>query len=177
MTNFNLKLVFLILGATCIQSALSQKSQWKVLQLPDNWTILTPQNILRKDLQGVDSYVGEIFSSADSLSLSFDIGKSFSIRLTDKFDCSLKTQAKETTKYLHDTTFKKIYNIPHINKAYLDTVSGRIAIIIIPKVIGNGITYVSITDCKTGDWLGISGNNLNQDQNNLVLRMFETINH
>jgi hypothetical protein len=123
--------------------------------IPSNWhfvdagsfTVSLPPNWKLNKLQGIDSYVAEF--TGDGVTLNFDYGW-YSSPLVDKDDPS------------HAITY--------------ETIDGKKAKIVIPKEIGSGTTGVYFEDVGDGmNRLQISGDNLTSSQQDVVLKIFRTI--
>jgi len=167
-------LIFLIDGLLCTaQTSVTDKS-WKHLGLPGGWHISVPEGFWREDARGLDSHVGTIYSLKDSVTLGFDIGTSNEIIL-DKVDCSLETLVRKAKQGLEQKSTKQIYNIPEVNSGYVDTINGRVAIIIVQQKSGIGLTYVHIKECESQNWITISVNYLPANKHDLVLKIFKSI--
>jgi hypothetical protein len=165
----------MIASQVCVAQDSVKNKNWKTLVLPDGWYISVPVDFLREDGRGVDSEVGSVFSLNDGITLQFDIGIDNEI-IFEKADCMLNTQIRKTKRDLHQKTTKDIYNIPKINRAYVDTINGRAAVIVVQQKSGQGLTCVSIKDCETRNWIGLQIANLSADKQDLVLQVFKSIN-
>ena len=147
---------------------------WKEISLPEGWTFYAPDSFAVKKLQGVDSQVGRVHSSSDSISIEYDIGRNMNI-LFAKPDCSLKAQIARAKGILEDKSTKELYQIPEVNRGYVDTINGIVVRMIVPQKVGNGIIHLSAEDCKTRDWMGLSVKVSNADSQELILKIFNTL--
>ena len=146
-------------------------SAWVQFSLPHGWTFYAPKNFSSKPERGIDSDPGGISSSIDSIYLDYDSGTKF---LKDD-NCDFQKSVIKAQNDITNGFYKDFYKVPLLHKARVDTIDGKVAIIVTPTKTGNGSVDISISDCKSGAWLGISGTNLSVDQEKLVLAIFKTI--
>jgi hypothetical protein len=159
-------------------------SDWETINLPDNWTLQAPINFKDSTSLGIDSQPGYIYSTKDKIFLEFNSGQDFPTVILNKngqvvkhnSDCNFR---KEVDREKKDLT---TYMIPFYNGHYrvshvfcIDTIGNRVASIITPKVVGKGVTNISIKDCSTGKYLSITGYDLTASIQNLVLEICRTI--
>jgi hypothetical protein len=164
--------IFLLFIFSCEQKPYKDKPNhldWKSLDLPNNWTIEVPKNFKDSTAQGIDSAPGYIYSTTDSISLDFDSGR----ELFHKQDCEFSKQVDDAKKSPYAELFNERTGFNH--KILVDTIGNRIASIILPTESGKGNIHLSIDDCLTGAWLGISERNLTEAQQKIVLEIFKTI--
>ena len=138
---------------------------WIKHDLPYGWTITTPSKFKIGKLQGIDSQVGYISSSGDSILLNYDIGNELVPRNSD---CNFSNE------YEH-AKLRILSEKENQSNFRIDTIDEKVAIIETPGTKGNGQIRISIRDCKTGAWLGINGENLNSERETLVVKIFQTI--
>lgn len=155
---------FLVLGAGCSSSqitstpsqSVSEKNSqstdsslksWQTIDA-DAFTLSLPPGWKFNKLQGIDSYIGEFVG--DGARLEFDYGW---------YSNSLAEDS--------DPTYLVTY----------ETIDGRRAKIVIPKVTGNGTVgvYFGDLDGEQKTKFQISGQNLNASQREIVLKMFYTL--
>ena len=144
---------------------------WVTLNLPNGWQLQTPSNFKAKAVQGIDSEPGYIYSKTDSIVLEFDSG--FGPFPND--DCDFSKQVDEAKKDIVSGFYKDFYKVPKIHKAYLDTIDNKVATFVLPTQTGKGTVGISISDCKSGYWLGITGQNLNGKREKLVIDILKTL--
>jgi hypothetical protein len=108
------------------------------VSLPPNWEL--------KELQGTDSYVGEIVG--DGVTLHFDFGW-YSDPLSPE-------------------------NYPGHTRTG-ETIDGKRATIVVPNGGGNGVTGVHFPDLGGKTRLTMSGQNVAASQRNTVLKIFRSI--
>lgn len=147
---------------------------WTEIRLPEGWTLYAPDSFSVKKLQGVDSQVGMVHSSSNGISIEYDIGPNMNI-LFEKPDCSLKGQIAWAKRILEDKSTKELYEIPKVNRGYVDTINGIVVRMIVPQKVGNGVIHLSAEDCKTRDWMGLSVKISNADNQELILKIFSTL--
>jgi len=136
---------------------------WQKLSLPNGWVIYTPKEFKMKTIQGVDSEPGFIYSKKDSIRLEFDSGAND--YYYDKH-CDLHENFSRVKANIDTGLHEKPYQVPSVNRAFIDTIDGRISLMIRPIHTGHGIVNVSTGDCSHGAWLGITGTNLSEKQEN-----------
>jgi hypothetical protein len=154
------------------ENKISINPEWVKLNLPNGWSFYAPKSFSTKQLQGVDSEPGIITSTKDSIYLEYDSGKEMTLK---REKCSFQTSF---IKAKHDITggwYKDFYKVPLVHLAYIDTIDNKIAIIVKPTKKGDGTLGISISDCETGKWLGITGTNLTIEKEKIVLEIFKTI--
>jgi hypothetical protein len=110
------------------------------------FSVSVPPGWQRKDLPGIDSYVGEI--SGDGITLHFDFGW---------YSDPLSPQ-----------------NYPGHSRTS-ETIDGERATIVVPSAVGNGITGVHFPDLGQKTKLTISGRDLTASQQSTVLQIFRSI--
>lgn len=120
---------------------------WQVVDAGP-FTISLPQGWALQPQQGIDSYVADFVG--DGMRLSFDFGW-YSSPLAEEDD------ARHRISY--------------------ETIDGQRAKIVIPKIIGEGLTGVYFEGLGNNGMnrLQISGENLRAEQQELALRIFRTI--
>lgn len=144
---------------------------WTELILPNGWTLYAPKTFYAKPLQGIDSEPGVINSKQDSVYLQFDSGT----EMLKQKECNFKNSIREAQKEIETGFYKTFYKVPSEHSAYIYTIDNKVAVIVTPTVKGHGTVGVSISDCKTGKWLGITGTDLSPEKEKLVLDIFKTI--
>lgn len=104
--------------------------------------------------------------------LEYDSGK----ELVKRNGCDL-TSSFVKAKSSIDTGFTKaFYKMPLEHIAYIDTIAGRIAIIVKPTISGKGTTGIELySDCQSKTWLGIKATNLTAKRQELVLQIYKTL--
>lgn len=168
-------IIFLLLSVLLLSCGqrpykdITEKPDWTILNLPNGWTLQAPKNFKDSSDQGIDSNPGYIFSTLDSIFLKFDSGE----EITHKHECDFQKEVDEAKRPYMLSKYKKQTGISHIQR--VDTIGDRVASIITSTKVGKGITNISINDCSTGAWLGITGNDLTPDKQALVLEIFRTI--
>jgi hypothetical protein len=110
------------------------------------FSILAPSGWEFHQLQGIDSFVGEFVG--DKVVLSFDFGE-------------YSNPLKEEKKPAYVVVSRSI--------------GGHSARIVSPKTPGRGITGIYFHDVGDSNALTLWGNNLTSAQQELVLKMFETL--
>lgn len=145
---------------------------WIKTFLPNHWIIYLPPGFVFKPERGVDSNPGLIISKKDTLTLKFDSGQE-KIKMQD---CDLHKSYLIAKASIDTGFYKEFYKVPVIHKAYIDTINGKIAIVILPQKTGQGTTAVEILpDCKSGYWLGINCTGLSREKQDLMIKIFKTI--
>ncbi len=146
---------------------------WITYQLDKYWEFDAPKGAKIIYEQGVDSTPGSIIlTSNDSVFLYFDSGVEMSIRDTI---CNLGSETVRAQKAIARGDYKYLDKPDTLHQAGIDTVNGRIATIIKPARAGAGITSISISDCNSHLWLGISSKDLSTDKQELVLKIYNSI--
>jgi hypothetical protein len=145
-----------------------------VIKIDTGWHLCVPDGFICEGGYGIDSYMGTISSKKDSVLLRFDImgwgGRELG------FNCSLEFQTVMAKRFIQNPNIvKELYDVPATNRIYIDTIHNRIATIVVPQNKGKGITMIRIIDCPSGSNLFITAKDLNAEQQNLVLEMFQTI--
>jgi hypothetical protein len=154
-----------VMGCKNNQTKIEVDPTWIKHHLPYGWTISTPLKFKIGKLQGIDSQVGYISSSEDSILLNYDIGNEI---IPKNRDCNFSNDVEQAK-------FRISNGQEYQSNFRIDTIDERIAVIETPKLKGNGQVRISIQDCKTGTWVGIHGENLNSEREKLVIKIFETI--
>jgi hypothetical protein len=90
-------------------------------------------------------------------------------------NCDFQEALEKAQRDIASGSIKEFYDVPIKHKAYLDTINGLIATIIIPSVPGEGFIDIEISDCESGRWLGIKSKNCSSDKEKLILEIFNTI--
>lgn len=159
-------------------------SDWETFNLPDNWTLQAPKNFKDSTFLGIDTNPGYIYSTKDKIFLEFNSGQDFPTTIINKkgqivkinSDCNFRKEVdrkkKDITSY-RIPLFNGLYGVSHIFR--IDTIGNRVASIITPKLVGKGVTDISIEDCSTGKYLTISGYDLTASVQTLVLEICKTI--
>jgi hypothetical protein len=157
----------LILGGCRPEKPLSLE-EWKTIKVkPVKLTL--PADFKHTAFTGINSFSGKLAST--DFTLKYNIG----VELIQKNGCLPSIQLKEHQTRLTHPDFQNHYQIPNRNRAYLDTVDHKIAIVIVPKRVGKGRTSISVNDCHTGFTFDLEGENLSEAQQKLALQIFETI--
>lgn len=167
--------IILCFYSSCTTTNQINHPDWDELQLPAGWSIKAPKGFKVKTRQGIDSYPGVICNNEDSIVAYFDSGASG--RSTER---NLSNIVKKKREEIEQEWFKNLYKIPEYNIAYLDTIDGDIAIIVKPENEGKKILDISISNRKTGAWLGVSrgfwdNQRISPQDESLLLEMFKTI--
>lgn len=150
-----------------------QDPTWITYQLDKHWVFDAPQGAKIIYEQGVDSTPGSIILTAnDSVILNFDSGFEMAFRDTI---CNLGSEALRVQRDIAGGAYKYLDKQDTLHQARIDTVNGQIATIIKPAKVGAGITEISISDCNSHLWLGISGKDLPSDKQELVLKIYNSI--
>lgn len=110
------------------------------------FSILAPSGWEFHQLQGFDSYVGEFVG--DGIVLKFDFGR---------YSNSLKEEKKPTYVVIHKS------------------IGGRRAKIVSPRIPGHGITGAYFRNVGDSNALTLFGHDLTSTQQELVLKIFETL--
>jgi hypothetical protein len=166
--------ILLFLFISCESRKTKEKTKhpdWVTLTLPNGWQLQTPKNFKDTTVQGIDSDPGYIYSKSDSIVLQFDSG----VELLPKDDCDFSKQVDEAKKDIISGFYKDFYKVPTLHKAYIDTIDNKVATFVLPIQTGKGTVGISISDCKSGHWLGIRGQNLNGKREKLVLDILNTL--
>jgi hypothetical protein len=169
-----ISITFLTLFFSCEPRHLKEQPEhpnWITLTLPNGWQLLTPNDFKDTTVQGVDSDPGYIYSKSESIMLYFDSGA----ELLPKEDCDFNKQLADAKRNIDFGFYKDFYKVPTLHKAFIDTIDNKIATFVIPTQTGKGTVGISISDCETGLWLGIRGQNLNTEQEKLVLEILQTL--
>lgn len=146
---------------------------WITYQLDKYWKFDAPKGAKIIYEQGVDSTPGSIIlTKNDTIFLAFDSGFEMSIRDTI---CNLGSETLRSKKAITRKDYKYLDKPDTLHQARIDTINGRIATIIKPAKAGAGITRISISDCNSHLWLGISGKDLPADKQELVLKIYNSI--
>jgi hypothetical protein len=146
-------------------------ADWITLTLPNGWELQTPRTFKDTTVQGVDSHPGYIYSTSDSILLEFDSGGE--MLMTE--ECDFDKQVRDAENSISSGFYKDFYKVPTEHKAFVDTIDNKIAVIVIPTQTGRGTVDISISDCKSGLWLGITGKNLSAKKEKLIRDIFTTI--
>jgi hypothetical protein len=155
----------LIIGCKNNKTKIKVDPTWIKHHLPYGWTISTPAEFKIGKLQGIDSQVGYILSSEDSILLNYDIGNDM---IPKNRDCNFSSEVEYAKFRISNEDERQSY-------FRIDTIDEKVAIIETPRIERNGQMRISIQDCKTGAWVGIHGENLNPAREKLVVKIFETI--
>ena len=170
-------LLFLYLSLTIFSCKPTNKNEvtinptWTKFSLPNGWTFYAPKNFMTKALRGIDSDVGVINSKQESIYLQYDSGT----EMIKKEKCSFQNSFENAKESIHNGFYKEFYKVPFVHIAYIDTIDNKIAVIIKPTKNGQGTVGISISDCETGEWLGITGTGMTIEKEKLVLGIFKTI--
>ena len=144
---------------------------WIKNPLPNGWIIYAPANFTCKPAQGIDSEPGYIYSSKDSIYLQFDSGR----KMVKNEGCSLTDDFLKAKASVDIGFNKHFFYIGTTSVASIDTIDNNIAIIIKPFKDVTGTINIQISDCGSGTWLDITGNNLSPLKQKLILKIFKTI--
>ena len=145
---------------------------WIKFKLPNGWTFYAPKSFTTKQLQGLDSEPGVINSTKDSIYLQYDSGEEM-VFIKEK--CSFQNSFRKAKNDITNGFYKDFYKVPLVHTAYIDTIDNKIAVIVKPTKKGEGTVAISISDCESGKWLGITATNLSIEKEKLVLEIFKTI--
>jgi hypothetical protein len=166
--------IFLTIILACNSGHSDDKSnhiEWKTIILPNGWELQTPENFKDSTGQGTDSNPGHIYSDSEDIVLQFDCGRDMILRE----DCDFNKQIIASEKEITEGFYKDYYKVPILHKAYIDTIDNKVATIVTPTEIGKGTVSISISDCKSGFWTGIKGENLSGKDEKLILKIFKTL--
>ena len=152
------------------------KQQDSVLVLYDGWAMSVPKGFTCKGGYSIDSYMGNIFSLKDSLELQFDVSTNLVVKPEYQFDNCLERMSAVAKLFLSSDSLVQALGVTNTSHAYIDTVNGKIAVIVVPQNIGKGETRIIVIDCPSISSLSLTGKDLNAVQQELVLTMFKTIN-
>ena len=149
---------------------------WTKRNLNNGWTIYLPKYFKDSALKGIDSQPGYISSKPDSILLNFDSGGEHVLKgkLSNGY-CNFSNQVKIATEEIKNDEqdyfgeSSKIYNLR------IDTIDKKVAIIRTPILKGKNRVEINIKDCESGKWLSIYGENFSEERENLILKIFETI--
>jgi hypothetical protein len=144
---------------------------WHKLSLPNGWIIYTPPDFVSKAGRGVDSEPGWIYSKKDSILLEYDSG-AYEHNINS---CDFQEHFQEAKASIDTGFYKTFYKVPFIHKAYIDTIDGKIAVIVTPTKVGKGTVEINIAGCHDGPWIEITGTKLIAEKEKLVLEIFKTI--
>lgn len=144
---------------------------WTKISMPHGWQIHLPSGFVYKIAQGIDSNPGYIISKKDSIFLFFDAGE----KLLKDVNCSFAQTMKNKRNEIDSGFYKHVYHVSNGYSAYIDTIDNKVAVIIKPTIAKQGILGISLSDCKSGKWLGLNGRNIPVKQQQLVLQIFKTI--
>lgn len=89
---------------------------------------------------GYDSTPGNITLKAAAIRLGFDCG--FGLSTADT--CSMDTELQSAKKTLARGAYKFLDKADTVHNTTIDTINGRIALVIMPKVTGRGVMKVDI---------------------------------
>jgi hypothetical protein len=104
--------------------------------------------------------------------LVYDSGK----ELVKRKDCDLTSNLFKAKSSIDTGFTQTFYKMPLEHTAYIDTIAGRIAIVVKPTISGKGITGIELyADCKYRTWLGIEATNLTAKRQELVLQIYKTL--
>ncbi len=166
--------ILLFLFISCESRKTKEKPShpnWVTLTLPNGWQLQTPRNFKDTTVQGIDSDPGYIYSKSDSIVLQFDSG----VELSPKDNCDFDKQIADAKKDIVSGFYKDFYKVPTLHKAFIDTIDNKVATFVLPTQTGKGIVGISISDCQSGHWLGIRGQNLNDKREKLVVEILKTL--
>jgi hypothetical protein len=130
----------------CVSTATSSSAGDWVRVSAGPFSISAPPGWRVKQLQGVDSYVGEFVG--DALTLKFDFGA---------YSNTLKDRKKPAYVVIHES------------------IDGFRAKVVSPRTPGHGITAVYFSNVGRKNMLCLWGDDLSATQQELALRIFETI--
>lgn len=138
-----MKFLLLIIVFTTLMSSCDKNKEIRNLEF-GSFSLKTPNNWSKFELQGIDSYIGGITNGKDSL--VFDFG-------------------------LYSYSFQ--YENPELHNYSIDTLNGKIAIIIRPIESGKGILGIYIEKAKGNKRFNLIGSNIGNE--NVVLDIFKSI--
>ena len=165
--------IFIVTSCSDNQTKYVGPPGWIKKSLPDGWTFFAPTNFICKKLQGIDSHPGYIYSTIDSLMLEFDAGR----KMEKNRNCDVKEELSAAQASIDTGFYKSFYKLPTMHNAYVVTIDNKVATIVQPVKIGKGTVGVSISDCVSNTWLGITGENLSPKRQKLALEIYKTIRH
>jgi hypothetical protein len=181
MTKFLLVLpiIFFLSFSSCRQAnnkTVIINADWTKRNLNNGWTIYLPKHFKDSALKGIDSQPGYISSKSDSILLNFDSGGELLIKgkLSSNY-CDFSNQVKIATEEVKNDDqdyFGETNKIYHLR---IDTIDKKVAIIRTPILKGKNRVEINIKDCESGKWLSIHGENFSEEKENLILKIFETI--
>ncbi|MEM8765752.1 MAG: hypothetical protein AAGD88_18195 [Bacteroidota bacterium] len=141
-----------------------------------------PENWIELELKSHDSYVGGIRTSAGD-TIFFDYGKD-----TYPMDYAIKVNDIKEYQKLDSIGFEMdrliFSKYPHIDQNqgtfhkeyyYYDSIGSYVPKIRVPKKAGNGSTAIYFDSLQNGKSLYLSGINLGEDEQRMLLKSFSTI--
>lgn len=170
-------LPFIILGflfLSCSENSYNEiHPEWIKIKIANGWFLKAPKEFKANVIQGIDSKIGYIFSKEDSIILDFDSGFN---GINEENDCSLKMQYYSVKNAIDSGNYyKDVYDVPKRHKVFIDTINNRIATIILPTKTGKGTLVVNVSDCRTGNNIGIKGQDFSASKEYLVLEILSTL--
>ena len=176
---FGLSIIIFFSSSSCRQQnnkTLIINSSWTKRSLNNGWTIYLPKHFKDSTLTGIDSQPGYILSKSDSILLNYDSGGQMLLtgELSSNY-CDFSNQVKFATDEIKKDSQEYIGNNNRIYNLRIDTIDKKVAIIRTPVSKGKHKVEIHIKDCKSGKWLGIYGENFSQEKEDLILKIFETI--
>lgn len=171
-----LSFAILLFGPSQEVNGQNKQQEGDVLVIYNGWTLYTPKGFTCKGDYSIDSYMGTISSKKDSIKLQFDISPSRAMTKYQGNNCTLEQMSGMAKLFLDSDSLMQALRVTNTSHAYIDTINGRIAIVIIPQNIGKGETRILIIDCPSLSSLSLTSKDLNAEQQELVLTMFKTIN-
>ena len=152
-------------------ASLIDTSSWTRYEL-DSWELDAPKGTKVVYLKGIDSVPGNIILAQDSIKLEFDSGYQMSEMDTI---CSLGSEAIYAKREIARGAYNYLNKPDTLHSARIDTVNGRIATIITSVKPGRGTTEISISDCKSHTWIGVSGKNIPAGKQEFLLMIYKSL--
>jgi hypothetical protein len=146
---------------------------WVKVSLRSGWVCYAPKGFESIPMRGVDSTPGLIQSKQDGISLEYDSGGEMGLPSTQP--CTLQNSAAKAKEEINSSFYTNYYKVTSTHTAQIDTINDEIAIIVKPVHRGKGMVNISISSCKTGRFISITGKNLTPKKEQLVLAIFQTV--
>ena len=172
MRHYLLCCIMLVASSCAKNNSGTDTSNWVKYRLDTKWAFTAPKDAKIVYLKGIDSVPGNIILPADSVQLEFDIG--FEMSSMDTV-CNLGSEELYAKHQIARGSYKYLDKPDTLHNAQVDTVNGKIAIIITPMKTGRGTTDISISDCKSHTWIGVRGKNIPVSKQELVLAIYRSL--
>ncbi|MDH1881551.1 hypothetical protein ACTS91_16500 [Empedobacter falsenii] len=180
-------ILFLLIVLSC--DSKQQSNNYKILNFK-SFSIQTPNEWKKIELQGIDSYVGGLVTKNND-TITFDMGY-YSNNLEDKMPIIMDSVLWESTSvemkenyekegFVMVKDFQKVDNdIYRTTNIIWDTIDGLKCKIKYPIIFGKGITGVYFDSISQNNYnmnkkLRLSGENLNIEEQNELIKAIRTI--